>query len=60
MEGIKLTSKTVKISEYARASGKTRAQVLYACKNGELNAIRTEGGHWRIIIRDNYVPRSEY
>lgn len=54
--------------KFADKSGLAYGQVLMMCKSGELNSVKTQGGHFKILEKeidkfienDDYVPKEKY
>lgn len=54
--------------KFAEISGLSYEQVLNMCKNNDINAIKTAGGHFKIPEKeldkfkenDNYVSKEDY
>ncbi|WP_251861937.1 DNA-binding protein [Clostridium sp. Marseille-Q2269] len=53
--------------KFAKESGLSYQQVLQMCKGKEINALRTEGGHFKIPPKEldkfknsNYVTKEDY
>lgn len=55
MEDVKIATRVFTISEYAKLSDSTYRRVKTLCESGILPAYRTKGGHWRILVRENFV-----
>lgn len=52
--------KYVSASKYAKMTGLGVEEVKKRCKNGTLESFITEGGYYKIALRQNTVSKEEY
>ena len=52
--------KYVSAEEYSKQSGLGVEEVKRLCRIGEIKCKMTEGGHYKIPIYDDAIPKEEY
>lgn len=60
MEDVKMAVPILTIPEYAKQTRSTYSKVKASCESGVLPAYKTQGGQWRILVKDSGVPWEIY
>lgn len=50
----------VSAEKYAKMTGLGSEEVKRQCRIGKIECFMTEGGHYKILVRQNAVSREEY